>query len=116
MNVIPCSQTTTAMTSNINPPLVYREYKDQYRRRSQIPDQHRPRLPPIPDLRFELSYLRSIRPYIHILGSNTSSNIDEKDTNNAAAKEESIEVEWGHVLWVTARDQIMSPLFQGALW
>ncbi|EGD87789.2 hypothetical protein H112_04259 [Trichophyton rubrum D6] len=46
----------------------------------------RPQLPPIPDLRFQQSYLASI--------SKASS--------------------WQHVAWITLRDQILLPLLQGA--
>ncbi|KAK0722339.1 hypothetical protein B0T26DRAFT_641417 [Lasiosphaeria miniovina] len=45
-------------------------------------------LPPLPDLRYEQSYLHSIR---------------QADT-------------WGKVLWITARDQIMMPFAQGILY
>ncbi|KAB8245128.1 hypothetical protein BDV35DRAFT_269111 [Aspergillus flavus] len=63
---------------------------------SDIVDPHRmirpaPRrhhLPPMPDLRFEQSYLASIR------GAET----------------------WGRVAWITVRDQVLLPLVQGTLW
>ncbi|KAF2672635.1 DUF1770-domain-containing protein [Microthyrium microscopicum] len=45
-------------------------------------------LPPLPDLRFEQSYLRSIE------------------------KAES----WGAIAWITLKDQVFFPLFQGTLW
>ncbi|KAF2396286.1 DUF1770-domain-containing protein [Trichodelitschia bisporula] len=45
-------------------------------------------LPPLPDLRFEQSYLRSI----------------EKTDG------------WGGVLWITLRDQVLLPLAQGTMW
>lgn len=45
-------------------------------------------LPPLPDLRFEQSYLASLR-----------------DVDN-----------WKGVLWVTGRDQVVLPLVQGMLW
>ena len=51
------------------------------------------RLPVIPDLRFEQSYLRSIAAYT------SSENID-----------------WKGVFWITARDQVISPLLQGTVW
>ncbi|KAL2814615.1 hypothetical protein BJX63DRAFT_420725 [Aspergillus granulosus] len=63
---------------------------------SDIVDQHRVlrpaarrhTLPPLPDLRFEQSYLASIR------GADT----------------------WGRVAWITIRDQVLLPLAQGTLW
>ncbi|KAI9788484.1 MAG: hypothetical protein M1835_002264 [Candelina submexicana] len=48
-------------------------------------------LPPLPDLRFEQSYLASIRE----------------------AREGG---EWGRVGWITVRDQVFLPLLQGTLW
>ncbi|KAL1957686.1 hypothetical protein VTO42DRAFT_5663 [Malbranchea cinnamomea] len=44
--------------------------------------------PPIPDLRFEQSYLASLRC---------------ADT-------------WGRIAWITTRDQVLLPLIQGTLW
>lgn len=52
------------------------------------PPHQRPGLPPLPDLRFEQSYLRSIAG---------------ADSHAAVA-------------WVTLRDQVLLPLAQGALW
>lgn len=111
------------------------------------PEKHsRSRLPVIPDLRFEYSYLRSIRPYFHIQRSTSESagahpadpaledqeyetiNIpgDGKDTQRndktsllsptPILASEIIHVQWGRVIWVTVRDQVISPLLQGALW
>lgn len=48
----------------------------------------RPNLPPLPDLRFEQSYLASLN------GADT----------------------WGRVAWITVRDQMLLPLIQGTLW
>ncbi|KAL4919414.1 hypothetical protein BDW62DRAFT_178873 [Aspergillus aurantiobrunneus] len=45
-------------------------------------------LPPLPDLRFEQSYLASLK------GADT----------------------WGRVAWITIRDQVLLPLVQGTLW
>lgn len=45
-------------------------------------------LPPLPDLRFEQSYLASL-----------------KDAET-----------WGRVAWITVRDQVILPLVQGTLW
>ncbi|KAI9729971.1 MAG: hypothetical protein M1834_006169 [Cirrosporium novae-zelandiae] len=51
-----------------------------------IPRKHN--LPPLPDLRFEQSYLRSIE------GAEG----------------------WGKIGWITVRDQVLLPLAQGTLW
>ncbi|PGH23415.1 hypothetical protein AJ80_02525 [Polytolypa hystricis UAMH7299] len=45
-------------------------------------------LPPLPDLRFEQSYLRSLQ------GADS----------------------WGRIAWITIRDQVLFPLIQGTLW
>jgi len=119
---------------------------------SYSPDKHtqhsRSRLPVIPDLRFEYSYLRSVRPYIRIERS-TSASVptgvhpvdpaledqeyerifiplgDEKVTEGNVKTSvsptpiltsETIHVQWGRVIWITLRDQVISPLLQGALW
>ncbi|KAJ5182747.1 hypothetical protein N7492_000363 [Penicillium capsulatum] len=52
----------------------------------QVP--RRQNLPPLPDLRFEQSYLASI-----------------KDANT-----------WGRVAWITVRDQVILPFLQGTIW
>ncbi|CAA7267287.1 unnamed protein product [Cyclocybe aegerita] len=113
----------------------------------------RPRLPVIPDLRFEYSYLRSIQPFIEVQrvssspqetkqsrsteielidkalldqgyeALDTSLGMDEKDAGSVQgqaavvqAPREVITVQWGKVFWATMRDQVISPLVQGALW
>ncbi|KAJ5104523.1 hypothetical protein NUU61_001870 [Penicillium alfredii] len=52
------------------------------------PVRRRQTLPPLPDLRFEQSYLASLK---------------DADT-------------WGRVAWITIRDQVMLPLIQGTVW
>ena len=101
------------------------------------------RLPVIPDLRFEYSYLRSVRPFVRIERSTSASvltdtqpidpaheyeriNIpgDQKETEEddktlfptPIPASEIIHVQWGNVIWITVRDQVISPLLQGALW
>jgi hypothetical protein len=107
----------------------------------------RPRLPVIPDLRFEYSYLQSVRPYIQVERSTSASvptdsvdpasedheyeriNIpgDQKETEGndntlfpriptPILASEIIHVQWKKVIWITVRDQVVSPLLQGALW
>ncbi|KXN87777.1 hypothetical protein AN958_08161 [Leucoagaricus sp. SymC.cos] len=79
--------------------------------------QKKPKLPVIPDLRFEYSYLRSIRPYVHVerLGGG-----DAKEQTSAqhpsTGPKEMVRVEWRKVIWITTRDQVISPLLQGILW
>ncbi|KAL2219842.1 hypothetical protein M432DRAFT_606776 [Thermoascus aurantiacus ATCC 26904] len=52
------------------------------------PISRRRNLPPLPDLRFEQSYLASLR------GAES----------------------WGRIAWITIRDQVLLPLIQGTLW
>ncbi|KAJ4304086.1 hypothetical protein N0V88_001696 [Collariella sp. IMI 366227] len=61
---------------------------DEYPTLSVKPRPRRHHLPPMPDLRFEQSYLRSIQ------GADT----------------------WWKVGWITARDQVMMPFVQGVLY
>ncbi|KAF8155947.1 hypothetical protein B0H34DRAFT_808905 [Crassisporium funariophilum] len=138
-----------------HPPVVFHEPKHA-RPEEEHPHKHGARLPVIPDLRFEFSYLRSIRPYIEIQKSTPATqptNVDEVDqallggqgyetvdapgdesekkefsshentlTSTPAAStpasipSEIILVNWKKVIWITARDQVMSPLLQGAVW
>ncbi|KAF8962575.1 hypothetical protein BDZ97DRAFT_1662706 [Flammula alnicola] len=113
----------------------------------------RARLPVIPDLRFEYSYLRSIRPYVEVevervggASENPYTEVElvdqtlveegyekldtsleitriEKETEVTVVRpsapsgpSEIIRVQWKKVIWVTMRDQVISPLLQGALW
>ncbi|KAJ5108508.1 hypothetical protein N7456_005183 [Penicillium angulare] len=52
------------------------------------PLRRRQTLPPLPDLRFEQSYLASLK---------------DADT-------------WGRITWITVRDQVLLPLIQGTVW
>ncbi|KAL2001061.1 hypothetical protein VTN02DRAFT_2298 [Thermoascus thermophilus] len=52
------------------------------------PVARRKNLPPLPDLRFEQSYLASLK------GAES----------------------WGRIAWITVRDQVLLPLIQGTLW
>ncbi|KAF9051444.1 hypothetical protein BJ165DRAFT_1524385 [Panaeolus papilionaceus] len=109
-------------------------------------DRHRPRIPTIPDLRFEYSFLRSIRPYVQFIRPRTTSWTPEEqkrliaaaaERNNQDTKEqlkdavaddhasvgrrqvegqELIVVQWKKVFWATFRDQMLSPFLQGLLW
>jgi len=114
--------------------------KDGYPVHKHTPDS-RSRLPVIPDLRFEYSYLRSVLPHIQIERSTSTSvltdvhSVDEYERINIPGAgdletegndktlfpipilpSEIIRVQWGQVIWITVRDQVVSPLLQGALW
>lgn len=104
---------------------------------------HKHKLPVIPDLRFEYSYLRSIRPYVHLertgehpvsfqqhssedellaeyekVEPHSPSEKPDKETTvlQTSGTREVVHVQWQKVLWVTTRDQVISPLLQGVLW
>ncbi|KAH9478617.1 hypothetical protein JR316_0009074 [Psilocybe cubensis] len=121
----------------------------------------RARLPVIPDLRFEYSYMRSIQPYVHVerlstgeavprptdvelvdqgmldesgfvtldatlgmQGKETEKGFAEGEvalkppsqTEPASGPSEIIHLQWKKIAWVTVRDQVISPLVQGAAW
>ncbi|KAI0366787.1 hypothetical protein BV20DRAFT_619776 [Pilatotrama ljubarskyi] len=95
----------------------------------------RRRIPPVPDMRFEYSYVRSVAPYVHLEVAPpaepsviASEKGKEKAVEGADAGEVSVparsssravevaRVEWGRIFWITTRDQVISPLVQGALW
>ena len=117
--------------------------KDGYPAHKHSTPDSRSRLPVIPDLRFEYSYLRSVLPYIKIERSTPASvltdvhhvdpahgyerinlpgDLKETDGNEEnlfptpILASEIIHVQWGKVIWITVRDQVVSPLLQGALW
>ena len=92
---------------------------------------------PIPDLRFEYSYLRSIRPFVKLIRTATlplavtKTHEDDEDfervekekeengeesTAAALTKSETLDIQWKRVIWATTRDQLLTPFFQGALW
>ncbi|GFZ46242.1 hypothetical protein JCM24511_04489 [Saitozyma sp. JCM 24511] len=91
-------------------------------------------MPPMPDLRFEQSYLLSIRPFLtprptrHAVADRGPVPVDEKKGGAGASLLEpaqddavfhwgrEVDVDWRMVSWVTIRDQVISPLVQGALW
>lgn len=80
---------------------------------------HRPRA--VPDLRFEHSYVRSIAPYVRVERPvPTSTFVDTKgkarEDADAVMAHEEISVQWKRLLWVTCRDQVLSPFVQGAVW
>jgi len=136
------------------PPFVLhqpRHIQPEGKQGSQRDHPHRARLPVIPDLRFEYSYLRSIRPFIEVERIGSSSKAEptsvekvdnalmeegyetldaslgfhgkeaeegfgEREVTVVPGPREVIRVKWEKVLWVTMRDQVISPLLQGAIW
>ncbi|KAH9933046.1 uncharacterized protein B0H18DRAFT_870951 [Fomitopsis serialis] len=74
-------------------------------------------MPAVPDLRFEQSYLASVKPYVHIERSLAEQPaVDGKGKGKAVdAQATVVTVQWGRVMWITTRDQIISPFLQGSL-
>lgn len=120
-----------------NPPLLFHKRGGPIQDFNEEPLHHRPRLPVIPDLRFEYSYLRSIQPYFKVqrvvpgprqdIDTGLGERYEKVDAHSDKGKDkegeqlqlvcsETIEVQWGKIIWVTTRDQVISPLLQGALW
>ncbi|KAF5310873.1 hypothetical protein D9619_007877 [Psilocybe cf. subviscida] len=101
-------------------------HKDRPRRHHE----DRPRLPDIPDLRFEYSYVRSVRRFVQVerVSQPQSAEQEEYEAVDALHHQEKsgevslrppsevITVQWGKVFWVTIRDQVISPFVQGTLW
>ncbi|TDL22698.1 hypothetical protein BD410DRAFT_839412 [Rickenella mellea] len=94
-----------------------------------------PLIPAIPDLRFEQSYLRSIAPFMRTRTTNTSHSPGTSSSANKLHSEEKhaamgvvqpvdsasaglqvVSIDWAGVLWITVRDQVLSPLVQGTVW
>ena len=73
---------------------------------------------PIPDLRFEYTYLKNIRPHVRVQHPEVEVEIVEKGgvVPAAASSQEVVQVAWGKVLWITTKEQVISPLLQGILW
>ncbi|KAI0918513.1 hypothetical protein AcV5_002487 [Taiwanofungus camphoratus] len=109
------------------------EHYLSYRKEPYATHSQRHHIPAVPDLRFEQSYLRSIAPYVRIERLKVEGN-DEKGKRKAveangeregdgsvvvpvaSVPRETIQIQWGQMLWITTRDQVVSPLLQGALW
>ncbi|KZT04514.1 uncharacterized protein LAESUDRAFT_682732 [Laetiporus sulphureus 93-53] len=97
---------------------------EEFEQRSHSPPPKKRRAPAIPDFRFEQSFLRSIKPYVHIerqIAEDIAAVATASGEKGAEKHEtrvmlhEDIRVRWGRVMWITLRDQVISPLLQGAL-
>ncbi|CAK9780907.1 hypothetical protein CC85DRAFT_284694 [Cutaneotrichosporon oleaginosum] len=63
-------------------------------------------MPPIPEMRFEQAYLRSLMPALR----------GEHDVKAEIAGGREVAVVWKSAAWITLRDQVISPFLQGAFW
>ncbi|KAJ7054070.1 hypothetical protein C8F01DRAFT_922601, partial [Mycena amicta] len=61
--------------------------------------------------RFEYGFLKSVQPYFRLVPWKGK----EKEPSRMQPSEQ-LEIQWLQVGWVTLRDQVLSPLAQGALW
>ena len=88
------------------------------RHRHNSPSHHTaPVTLPIPDLRFEQTYLKRVGPYVHLKRKEKGTGKDKDDEfEDGAETQEVVTIEWGRIIWITTRDQVISPLIQGALW
>ena len=90
---------------------------DEHDSRGQAVLHPHPHLPAIPDLRFEQSYLKSIAPYINVRHTAQPPSSEPPSTNEEDVGEQlAVIIDWRGVAWITTRDQIISPLVQGAVW
>ncbi|PWN87363.1 hypothetical protein FA10DRAFT_213621, partial [Acaromyces ingoldii] len=77
----------------------------------------------IPDMRFEQSYLASIRSLIHEVSTTEAADDlkrksgfdNEKVDGNPEIWLGRLRIEWWSLLYLTVRDQILSPVIQGAV-
>jgi len=66
------------------------------------------------DLRFEQTYLKSIAPHVHL--TTPVSDESEKRGDLVRPEAQRLDIKWGMVIWITTRDQVLAPMFQGMLW
>lgn len=58
------------------------------------------------DLRFEQTYLKTIAPHVRLT-------TPASDGNDVVQQ---LDIKWGKVIWITTRDQVLTPMFQGIIW
>lgn len=66
------------------------------------------------DLRFEQTYLKSIAPYVRLTTPAPSKS--EKRGDLIHPEVQRLDIKWGNLIWITTRDQVLAPLFQGIVW
>ena len=66
------------------------------------------------DLRFEQTYLKSIAPHVRL--TTPASDENEKRRDLVHQQDRQLDIEWGKVIWITTRDQVFAPMFQGMIW
>ena len=88
---------------------------------------HRIRLS-IPDIRFEQTYLSRVLSCLHVeqipgragdVNSPSSSDPFSAATHVSpviTSSQQITRIDWGKLVWITVRDQVIMPLLQGMLW
>jgi len=66
------------------------------------------------DLRFEQTYLKTIAPHVRLTTPAPDKNEKYGDLVHPQSKR--LDIKWGKVIWITARDQVLAPMFQGMIW
>jgi hypothetical protein len=66
------------------------------------------------DLRFEQTYLKSIAPHVRL--TTPTSDENEKRGDLVRLQGQRLDIGWGKVIWITTRDQVFTPMFQGMIW
>ncbi|KAF9653503.1 hypothetical protein BDM02DRAFT_3182521 [Thelephora ganbajun] len=66
------------------------------------------------DLRFEQTYLKSIAPHVRLTTPDSDEN--EKRGDLMRPQGQRLDIKWGQVIWITTRDQVLTPMFQGVIW
>jgi len=66
------------------------------------------------DLRFEQTYLKSIAPHVRL--TTPASDENEKRRDPVHHQDRQLDIKWGKIIWITTRDQVLAPMFQGMIW
>lgn len=66
------------------------------------------------DLRFEQTFLKSIAPHVRL--TTPASDENEKRGDVARPQSQQLDIRWGQLIWITTRDQVFAPMFQGMIW
>lgn len=66
------------------------------------------------DLRFEQTYLKSIAPHVRL--TTPVPDESEKRGDLVGPQGRRLEIKWARVVWITTRDQVLTPMFQGMIW
>lgn len=71
----------------------------QQRRRDEVRKRVRATMPPLPELRFEMAYLRSILPLLR-------SGDQDQSASTAISTGRAVYFDWRNVAWITVKEQV----------